>query len=395
MTTRGLDPTILLETDEETGGSQDFEDLVSSYLSEVPASAFMLYATDSERICTFLWRSDEAGFRYVWVRSTGEELSNLSELVRTRILAGSKQRSRLPKRRGLTPATEPTEMAADSRTTPELVQALSAIIFPERLRDGLKGIRSLSVASIRNMSSVPMAILQPFGDSRQVVDLFSVNFVAFLADLQKGAVPLRSAYTKSLIIGNPRPSIDSEWIFPNLPGAEMEAELAHATFGGTLLSRGEATREAFTSGIRDADLIYVAAHAMSDPFGSLDQSFIALAENRLPAPEVQEEFLYAQPLVVLSACQTAQGRMLETGVIGIARAFQKANAAKTVMSLWSIDDAATLFQMRHFIAHLKSKIPPGEAMRLAMIAARERYPEPRYWAAFNIFGNHGRSAGSQ
>ena len=82
------------------------------------------------------------------------------------------------------------------------------------------------------------------------------------------------------------------------------------------------------SGIRDADLIYVAAHAMSDPFGSLDQSFIALAKNRLPASEVQEEFLYAQPLVVLSACQTAQGRMLETGVIGIARAFQIANAGK-------------------------------------------------------------------
>ena len=55
------------------------------------------------------------------------------------------------------------------------------------------------------------------------------------------------------------------------------------------------------------------------------------------------------------------------------------------MSLWSIDDAATLFQMGHFIAHLEKGIPPAEAMRLAMITGRERYPEPRYWAAFNRF----------
>ena len=117
--------------------------------------------------------------------------------------------------------------------------------------------------------------------------------------------------------------------------------MAHATFGGTLLFRGQATRDAFLSAIPDADLIYVEGHAMSDPFGALDQSFIALAENRLSATVVQEEFLYAQPLVVLSACQTRQGRMLETGVIGIVRAFQKANAANAVMSLWSIDDDST------------------------------------------------------
>ena len=188
------------DMDEVTGGFQDFEELVSSYLSAVPASAFMLYAEDTERICVFLWRSDEFGFRYGRVGSTGEELSKLSELlVRSRILTGSEQRSRLPKRRGLTPITKPSE-TADPRTTPALVQALSGIIFPERLRHALNGIRSLSVAPIRNMSSVPMAILQPFGDSRQVVDLFSVNFVAFLTDLQKGVAPLRSAYTKSLII---------------------------------------------------------------------------------------------------------------------------------------------------------------------------------------------------
>ena len=146
--------------------------------------------------------------------------------------------------------------------------------------------------------------------------------------------------------------------------------------------------------MRDTDLIYVAAHAMSNPLGRLEESFIALAQNRLSAPQVQDEFLHRHPLVVLSGCQTAQGKMLNAGIIGIARAFQIANAANTVMSLWNIDDDATLFLMRHFIVHLKSGLPPAESIRLAMIATREYYSEPRYWAAFNVFGNHGTRMGT-
>ena len=388
--TRGMGQHHILDV---RGRTIIFERMVQKYLSDVPASAFMLYAADTEHICVFLWRNDIFGFRYQRVKSTGEELSRLSELVRARILAGSEQTSRAPKRRGLTPVKK-TSTPVDSRTTPELIEALSEIIFPQGLRNELKGIRVLSIAPIQNLSSVPMAILQPFGDTQQVIDLFSVNFIAFVDDLQDGVVPSRPTYKNSLIIGNPRPSNDPEWIFPNLPGAEDEAELAHATFGGTLLSREQATRDAFISDMQDADLIYVAAHAMSNPLGPLDESFIALAQNRLSAPQVQVEFLHRHPLVVLSGCQTAQGRMLDAGIIGIARAFQIANAANTVMSLWNIDDDATLFLMRYFIVNLKSGLPPAESMRLAMIATREYYPEPRYWAAFNVFGNHSALMGT-
>ena len=231
--TRGIEQRHSLDV---RGRTIIFERMVQKYLSDVPASAFMLYAADTEYICVFLWRNDVSGFRYQRMKATGEELSRLSELVRARILAGSEQTSRAPKRRGLTPVKKPST-PVDSRTTQELIEALSDIIFPERLRKELKGIRSLSIAPIQNLSSVPLAILQPFGDKQQVIDLFSVNFITFVDDLQNGVVPLRSTYKNSLIIGNPRPSKDPEWIFPNLPGAEQEAELAHATFGGTLLSR--------------------------------------------------------------------------------------------------------------------------------------------------------------
>lgn len=373
------------------GNTEEFETMIWRYLSEVQESAFLLYAADAEHICAFLWRNETPGFRYQRVKSSREHLSGMGELLRARILAGSGQKSRGPQRRGLTPTQFPST-TADSRTTEQLIEELSNVVFPEQLRNELNSIQSLSIAPIKNLSVVPMALLRPFGDKRQVIDLFSVNFVTTVADLRDGATISRSNYRNPLIIGNPRPSEDPEWFFPNLSGAEQEADLAQSTFGGRHLSRERATLDAIVSSMRDADLIYIAAHAMSNPLGSLDESFIALARNRLTARQVQVEYLQSNPLVVLSACQTAQGKVLEAGIIGIARAFQIANAANTVMSLWNIDDDATYFQMRHFIVNLKRGITPAESMRRAMLVTRKNYPHPRYWAAFNVFGNHGVSA---
>ena len=278
-TTRGIPPLQEIDID-------SFESAVLNYLKGVSSSAFILYAADTEHICVFLWRSDDIGLRYERIKSTREELFRLGELLRVRILVGSEQTARAPKRRGITPATE-TSTPADSRTTSELIDTLSGIIFPQQLRHAPKGIQSLSVAPVWNMSSLPLVMLRPLGTPEQVIDLFSVNFITFLVDLQKGTVPSHSTYTDALIIGNPRPSGDPEWIFPDLPGAEQEAELVHMTFGGMLLSREQATADSFIRGMQDASLIYIAAHAMSDPSGSLDESFIMLARDRLRASEVQ------------------------------------------------------------------------------------------------------------
>ena len=321
------------------------------------------------------------------MKVTPDVLSELGELLRGTILHGSEQTSRTPKRRGFTPSAAIVD-PSDARTTSELIEELSRVLFPVGIRPFLSGIRALSIAPIRNLSSVPFALLEPFGDGRQVVDLFSVNFLKTIADLERPRLATRSGFRRPLIIGNPRAGSDPDWIFPDLPGAENEARFAQEKFGGTLLSGDTATEEAFWSGSAGAELIYIAAHAMANPLGLLDESFIALAGGRLTAAEVQEARWPQRPLVVLSACQTAQGRALDAGIIGVARAFQLANASNTVMSLWSIDDTVTTFQMGHFVTHLASGLSPAESMRLAMLATRARHREPRFWAAFNIFGNH-------
>ena len=107
-------------------------------------------------------------------------------------------------------------------------------------------------------------------------------------------------------------------------------------------------------------------------------------EAFLTAGEVQQMRLQAS-LVVLSACQSGLGFAHDGGVIGLARAFQKAGVPRVVMSLWSVSDEATLYLMDRFQLTAMNN-PPAEALRLAMLDARQKYPDPALWAPFTLFG---------
>jgi CHAT domain-containing protein len=95
-------------------------------------------------------------------------------------------------------------------------------------------------------------------------------------------------------------------------------------------------------------------------------------------------------LVTLSACRTALGREIRgEGLVGLARGFMAAGAARVVASLWSVEDRATAELMANFYAAmLKGHLPVAEALRQAQLAMR-RAPgksSPYYWAGFMLQG---------
>jgi CHAT domain-containing protein len=94
-------------------------------------------------------------------------------------------------------------------------------------------------------------------------------------------------------------------------------------------------------------------------------------------------------LVVLSACQTALGRLAETeGVIGLSRALFIAGARTVVVSLWSVSDTATALLMEYFYGTLLAGKTVPEAMRTAQMKLKNRreYAHPFYWAGFVVIG---------
>jgi CHAT domain-containing protein/tetratricopeptide (TPR) repeat protein len=98
-------------------------------------------------------------------------------------------------------------------------------------------------------------------------------------------------------------------------------------------------------------------------------------------------------VVVLSACRTALGKQVRgEGILGLARAFLYAGAARVVASLWKVDDVATAEFMQIFYEGMlgKAQLSAPEALRSAQIKMMNdpRWKSPYYWAGFVLQGDY-------
>ncbi len=91
-------------------------------------------------------------------------------------------------------------------------------------------------------------------------------------------------------------------------------------------------------------------------------------------------------LVVLSACETALGRIDSEGVYGLQRGFKKAGANTIVMSLDKVDDEATRILMVEFYRNLMNGKTKHQSLQDAQQYLRKfdngKYDDPKYWASF-------------
>ena len=198
-----------------------------------------------------------------------------------------------------------------------------------------------------------------------------------------------------------------------LPGTKTEVEDIAGKMKGkqiatTLYEGSQANEESFKalSG-KSISTLHIATHGFFLPTEeklSGDQALIQsgllmsganLAWQNQPIPDgVEDGVLTAKEisymdlrktdLVVLSACQTALGEITGEGVFGLQRGFKKAGVRTIIMSLWPVDDNATLLMMTEFYSNLTK----GMTKREAFLAAQNKvkntagFENPRYWAAF-------------
>jgi CHAT domain-containing protein/Tfp pilus assembly protein PilF len=162
----------------------------------------------------------------------------------------------------------------------------------------------------------------------------------------------------------------------------------------SILSRGQATEDR----VKAADLagfkiLHFATHSLLDE-NAAGRSALVLARE---AGSIEDGFLQAgeiynlklnADLVVLSACQTARGKMGKgEGVQGLARAFFCAGSKSVLASLWNINDRSTATFMKLFYGGLAGGKTVQEALRLAKVEmCRSGNNRPYYWAAFVLIG---------
>ncbi|XP_078380661.1 uncharacterized protein LOC144663549 [Oculina patagonica] len=180
-----------------------------------------------------------------------------------------------------------------------------------------------------------------------------------------------------------------------LPGAKAEVEMIGKILHTTPLTGKEATKYEVLKRLPSVALVHIAAH------GRMETGEIALAPNTSRTFQIpnEEDFLLTMKdvlsvqlrarLVVLSCCHSGRGEIKAEGVVGIARAFMGAGARSVLVSLWAIDDEATLEFMKNFYQHLAEGRSANEALNRAMKCMRDsdEFKEVKYWAPFVLIGD--------
>lgn len=267
-----------------------------------------------------------------------------------------------------------------------IVTRLSRLLLPEELGPAIAQCRYLVVVPYGDIGAVPFSCLMAPNSDSPLVDRIAISVAPSLADvISVGDQPDQGFHFSSpLVVGDPEtPSAD----FPRLPYAKLEAEAVAKAFDCDALVGKEATLERVEAAALDADLIHVAAHGQADPT-DFRHSSLALAgpEKGFLWTAGRIRFLRLKAkLAVLSACQTGLGQTHKGGILGLFRSFQVAGVPHVVISLWNVNDKSTAYYMVQFYKHLEGH-NPAEAVRLASIDTRVRYPDPRNWACFAHFG---------
>lgn len=105
----------------------------------------------------------------------------------------------------------------------------------------------------------------------------------------------------------------------------------------------------------------------------------------LTANNIARLDLSGTEMVVLSACQSGQGKVTSEGLYGLQRAFKKAGVGSIVMALWNVSDkVATEFMITFYeqLTSQKCQWNKRKAFEQAKSIIRDQYPAPFLWAAF-------------
>ena len=300
----------------------------------------------------------------------------------------------------------------DLRTEKAGRELYSLLIAP--VEKDIAGAEALLVVPDGGLWRVPFAALVDRGgkflvERRAIVYAPSVTAYASIA----GSHRHRESRAVSLFaVGNPTKDAAESRIAASfyrsaglgpLPDAEREVDAVRTLYHAArsvVLKRDQATEARTKAGLRDATIAHFATHAIFDDANPMYSKLMlargpeAAEDGWLESWEVARLSLDAD-LVVLSACETARGRVGGgEGVVGLAWSFFLAGASSTVATQWKVASDSTARFMIAFHSALRAPavtpaLHKAQSLREAQLQFIHdpRTHHPFHWAPFVLLGD--------
>jgi CHAT domain-containing protein/Flp pilus assembly protein TadD len=173
---------------------------------------------------------------------------------------------------------------------------------------------------------------------------------------------------------------------PDLPYAGAEQKKISRYFNTTVKENEQATEAAFLEAMNRPTVLHIATHAVAD---SGQQPYLVLSQ-----PITLDKLQYTTtqcPLVFLSACQTASGKLITAeGMESLNKAFLSKGVKGVVAAQWQVDDAVMPQLSEAFYKELHRTHNPvkalAQAKRSFLQTASLSRKNPWYWAPLNYTG---------
>ncbi len=175
-----------------------------------------------------------------------------------------------------------------------------------------------------------------------------------------------------------------------LPFAKEELNYLSTNFEGEFIGSSSTTKADLLDNIKDFPIIHLATHACLNTEDPL-LSEIHFSDGYLTNYDIKN--LNTRPeLVVLSACNTAQGELKEgEGAITLSRGFFEAGVKSLQSSLWALDDYASSQIVKGMYRNLKKGQSKSSSLRqskLEYLASADKLrSHPYYWAGLIQIGD--------
>jgi CHAT domain-containing protein len=286
--------------------------------------------------------------------------------------------------------------AITSRAAAPLQDRLSMSLYDELIgpmQQELSAVQSIVVVPDQALANVAFSALLDKRSGRFLIENYAV-IVAPSANLYIRCLArsrMLPPNNSVLIVANPALG-DDDSLAP-LAGADSEgSEIAGILPNASLLRGSEATVTNFLGLARRAGLIHFAGHAQLNPLRPELSSLVFAPDHeggrsRLYARDIYREHLAATSLVVLAACDSANGRIDSDSSLSLATAFLAAGAPAAIASLWPVDDATSAQFFGRFYHNIRRGMSAAQALREAQISSlRSDAANRAMWAAYQIIG---------